>query len=101
MVLLDIIKELICYDLAIRFAKETLETPSLKRLLTLYEVRHPYCKDFPMESDSYLECLIMHSTQTIYHPAGTCKMGPASDPDAVVDPQLRYEKNCMIRKKFE
>ncbi len=26
---------------------------------------------------------------TIFHPAGTCKMGPASDPLAVVDPALR------------
>ena len=26
---------------------------------------------------------------TIFHPSGTCKMGPASDPLAVVDPQLR------------
>merc|ERR1712032_549140 len=27
--------------------------------------------------------------ETIYHPAGTCKMGPSSDASAVVDPQLR------------
>jgi len=74
---------------AIRFAKETLDTPVLKQLLSVYEVKHPNCKDIPADGDSYLECLIMHSTQTIYHPAGTCKMGPASDPDAVVDPQLR------------
>jgi choline dehydrogenase len=26
---------------------------------------------------------------TIFHPAGTCKMGPAADPLAVVDPELR------------
>ncbi|WP_343564571.1 GMC family oxidoreductase [Kiloniella sp. b19] len=27
--------------------------------------------------------------QSIYHPAGTCKMGPAEDPEAVVDERLR------------
>ncbi|MFF6915870.1 GMC oxidoreductase [Streptomyces sp. NPDC012466] len=26
---------------------------------------------------------------TVYHPAGTCKMGDAGDPSAVVDPELR------------
>ncbi len=26
---------------------------------------------------------------TTFHPAGTCRMGPASDPEAVVDDQLR------------
>jgi len=30
-----------------------------------------------------------HYTVTIYHHSGTAKMGPASDPEAVVDPRLR------------
>ncbi|XP_049839993.1 uncharacterized protein LOC126284824 isoform X2 [Schistocerca gregaria] len=40
-------------------------------------------------SDEYWECAARHYTQTIYHPVGTCKMGPASDPEAVVDHRLR------------
>lgn len=35
------------------------------------------------------ECMIRHYTLTIYHPVGTVKMGPYSDPGAVVDPELR------------
>lgn len=37
----------------------------------------------------YFACLLMQYTSTIYHPVGTCKMGPKYDKDAVVDPRLR------------
>lgn len=35
--------------------------------------------------------------QTIYHPAGTCKMGPSSDPSAVVDQCLRVHGMEALR----
>ena len=38
------------------------------------------------------EALLEHARNTattIYHPAGTCKMGPTGDPEAVVDPSLK------------
>lgn len=47
------------------------------------------CEQFKPYSDEYLECLTRSYTATIYHPVGTAKMGPPSDPMAVVDPQLR------------
>jgi len=34
---------------------------------------------------------------TIFHPAGTCRMGPASDPLAVVDPELRVHGVDALR----
>ncbi|XP_012061306.1 PREDICTED: glucose dehydrogenase [FAD, quinone] [Atta cephalotes] len=49
----------------------------------------PGCKHIPMYTDSYWECMIRYYSATIYHPVGTCKMGPYWDPEAVVDPQLR------------
>lgn len=36
-----------------------------------------------------LERFVRTMADTIYHPAGTCRMGPSSDPDAVVDADLR------------
>ncbi len=32
---------------------------------------------------------VRRTANTVYHPAGTCRMGAADDPGAVVDPQLR------------
>lgn len=42
-----------------------------------------------MKSDAELATFVRRDSDTIYHGAGTCKMGPASDPMAVVDPSLR------------
>ncbi|XP_049840244.1 glucose dehydrogenase [FAD, quinone]-like [Schistocerca gregaria] len=55
----------------------------------LHEIPTPGCESVPRFTDAYWECLIRHYSVTIYHPIGTCKMGPAWDPGAVVDPQLR------------
>ena len=42
-----------------------------------------------VQSDEDLLQHARNSGTTIYHPVGTCKMGPASDPGAVVDARLR------------
>jgi choline dehydrogenase/4-pyridoxate dehydrogenase len=42
-----------------------------------------------VKTDEQLEAFVRNSVVTTHHPCGTCKMGPASDPMAVVDPQLR------------
>jgi len=57
----------------------------------------PGCRHIPFDSDPYWECALRHFTFTIYHPAGTCKMGPRSDPTAVVDPRLRVHGVRRLR----
>jgi glucose dehydrogenase (acceptor) len=47
------------------------------------------CESLGFNSSEYWECALRHLGTTIYHPAGTCKMGPSSDPAAVVDPELK------------
>ncbi|KXJ73582.1 hypothetical protein RP20_CCG015524 [Aedes albopictus] len=56
---------------------------------TMSGYKFPGCAHIKMFTDLYWECMIRHYTCTIYHPVGTCKMGPYWDKQAVVDPQLR------------
>lgn len=46
--------------------------------------RHPV----NIDNDAELDALIRSRADTVYHPVGTCRMGP--DADAVVDPRLKY-----------
>lgn len=56
----------------------------------LVELPIPGCEYLEFLSDQYLECVARTLTWTIYHPAGTCRMGAGSwDRSAVVDGQLR------------
>jgi choline dehydrogenase-like flavoprotein len=46
--------------------------------------RHPV----DIDNDEALDTLIRSRADTVYHPVGTCRMGPNADD--VVDPQLKY-----------
>ncbi|MHA1189888.1 MAG: choline dehydrogenase [Alphaproteobacteria bacterium] len=39
-----------------------------------------------IQSDAAMDDFIRDNAESAYHPCGTCKMGDANDPDAVVDP---------------
>ncbi|MGM9425858.1 GMC family oxidoreductase [Hydrogenophaga sp. MI9] len=41
------------------------------------------------QSDAQIEQFVRHHTDTIYHPVGTCRMGPDAASGAVVDARLR------------
>ncbi|WP_182660590.1 GMC family oxidoreductase [Streptomyces calidiresistens] len=47
--------------------------------------------------DEELSALMRSVAHTVYHPAGTCRMGAADDELAVVDPQLRIRGLSGIR----
>lgn len=69
---------------------EMLQTPSMKQInARLHKAPIPACEPFGFGTDEYWACYTRHFTFTIYHYSGTCKMGPANDSTAVVDPRLR------------
>ncbi|XP_076249226.1 glucose dehydrogenase [FAD, quinone]-like [Calliopsis andreniformis] len=74
----------------IRIALQLSNTTAFQRFTSRpHTIRMPGCHRYPFDTYEYWECAIRHFTFTIYHPTGTCKMGPKSDPTAVVDPRLR------------
>jgi 4-pyridoxate dehydrogenase len=50
-----------------------------------------------VQSDAELDAYIAATAATAHHPLGTCKMGPNSDPMAVVDTELRVRGVAGLR----
>ncbi|XP_032795569.2 LOW QUALITY PROTEIN: glucose dehydrogenase [FAD, quinone] [Daphnia magna] len=66
------------------------KTEAFQKLGTkFYDKIFPGCESHTPWTDAYWGCFIRHYSSTIYHPAGTCKMGPSTDTTAVVDPTLK------------
>ena len=49
------------------------------------------------ETDADLDAHIRATSITVHHPLGTCKMGADSDPDAVLDAELRVRGVARLR----
>jgi choline dehydrogenase len=54
---------------------------------------YPIDRNNPAQIQQFLR----EHSDTEYHPIGTCKMGPASDPMAVVDSELRVHGLQRLR----
>ncbi|UVJ46405.1 choline dehydrogenase [Pseudomonas sp. LS1212] len=67
-----------------RLVREIMDQPAMRELKGAELLPGPSAY-----SDSELDAWARRVTETGYHASGTCKMGPASDPEAVVDPELR------------
>jgi choline dehydrogenase len=64
--------------------REVAEVPELRRLLGRETRPGP-----EVSGRAAIERFLDHAAVHYYHPAGSCKMGPASDPDSVVDSEGR------------
>jgi choline dehydrogenase len=72
------------------FARRLVHTMSFKDWeLQVSNRQLPECAKFGNFTEQYIECHLRHITIPGAAPSGTCRMGAASDPTAVVDPNLR------------
>lgn len=72
----------------IEFMSNLTKTDAMKSInAKINEIQIEECKGFP--SREYWKCIIRYFTIGGYHQSGTCKMGPVTDQDAVIDPRLR------------
>ncbi|XP_049867802.1 glucose dehydrogenase [FAD, quinone]-like [Pectinophora gossypiella] len=55
----------------------------------LHRATYPGCETLAFGSYSYWECAVRTLMISLHHQIATCKMGPQTDPEAVVDPELR------------
>lgn len=83
---------------ALKLVMSLVRTDALQRLgATADTGRAEFCERHEFATDAYWRCLVRYHTRGENHHAGTCKMGPASDPDAVVDPELRVHRVRGVR----
>jgi len=74
-------------DVALELVKRVRQIAATEPLSHYIEAPHE--PSASVQTDEALNDWIRHKSLSIYHPAGTCAMGPAHDPMAVVDARLR------------
>ncbi|KAG7160126.1 Glucose dehydrogenase [FAD quinone]-like 6, partial [Homarus americanus] len=57
----------------------------------------PGCEGEAFGSHKYWACYVQHMASSFWHPTSSCKMGPSSDPLAVVNPRLRVHRVSGLR----
>uniref|UniRef100_A0A7G3AII8 Putative glucose dehydrogenase fad quinone n=1 Tax=Lutzomyia longipalpis TaxID=7200 RepID=A0A7G3AII8_LUTLO len=83
---------------AIRLYQKFLTTKSFRRRdAKLVKTPLPACDALAYDSDEYWRCFVRNSLSTFWHSVGSVKMGPASDPDAVVDHRLKVRSLQGLR----
>ena len=77
---------------ALRLTRRIVAAPALQRYSPEEFLPGP-----TFQTDAELELAAGNIGTTIFHPVGTCKMGPSSDNHAVVDPTLKVHECSGLR----
>jgi choline dehydrogenase len=76
----------------IKLARRLADQPALRAW-----VRRELAPGPSVQSDAELSEYARRTANTVYHPAGTCRLGAAADPRAVVDPSLHVRGVRRLR----
>src|SRR5262249_7225538 len=68
----------------IKLARRIAEQPALRSW-----AKRELAPGMDVQNDAALSEYARRTANTVYHPAGTCRMGAANDSNAVLDPSLR------------
>lgn len=82
-------------DRLVRGIKETRRVLAQKAFDPHRDVETSPGKD--VQTDEQLRAFVRQTAEVAYHPVGTCKMGPDSDPMAVLDARLRVRGVAGLR----
>ena len=70
----------------VRMMRKVAEQPALRPYITA-----EYAPGAGVQTDAEIDAWVKQTAETIYHPVGTCRMGVAGDPMAVVDAECRVQ----------
>lgn len=91
-------KDVATFIASFRHIQALVATPPFQRFgAKLHKADYPFCRGMIFDSDEYWECALRTLTATLHHQIATCRMGPQSDPRAVVDPELRVHGVYRLR----
>jgi choline dehydrogenase len=76
----------------VKLARRLVAQPALRPW-----VKRELAPGIAVQDDEALSEYARRTANTVYHPAGTCRMGAADDPRAVVDPELRVRGVGRLR----
>ncbi len=76
----------------VKMMREVAKQPALEPYISAEFAPGP-----AVQTDAEIDAWIRRSAETIYHPVGTCRMGPAGDPMAVVDGDCRVQGLSGLR----